>query len=241
MSCSLEQTEQERCILCGAETSSFGSRSIESGWLCGECVGKMSPWFHCRQDSSKEELLEHITSRERNREIIPLFHPTLRLWKNPTVYLDDVQRLFSVSDALLKDFPLENPDILEYRQVLQCDVEIEEHRTELKKFSPGMGRVSYRPRRYDYRFNIWVRILLEHPFLHELRFCMNPRPVMVKSKDVEASVQGKVVKSREYQSCVQMAKEIQAVLLKARDLARADDAEKSTEHPAAEQGETSAV
>ncbi|MBQ6206829.1 MAG: hypothetical protein IJK52_07080 [Oscillospiraceae bacterium] len=213
------QTEPGRCILCGTEAVSFGSRSIAAGWLCGECVGKMSPWFRCRHDITEAELRDHLAYREENKTRLPDFHPTVRLWKDPALYLDDTRRQFTVSDALLKELPTENPDILECRQILQCDAEIEEHRSELKKFSQGLGRISYRPRRYEYRFNIWVRILVEHPFFHEMRFCLNRRPLIVKGYDVEASVQGKVVKNGEYQSCVRAAEKMREVLLQARDAA----------------------
>lgn len=177
----------------------------------------MSPWFRLRQDITPDELRAHLAYRENNKTLLSDFRPTLRLWKNPTLYLDNVQRRFAVSDALTKDFPTENPDILEYGQILQCDVQIEENRTELKQFSPGLGRISYRPKRYNYRFNVWVRILTAHPFFHEMRFCLNRRPIIVRGHDVAVSVQGKVVKDRDYQSCVSAAVKMRDVLLKARD------------------------
>ena len=215
--------EPGRCMLCGMEAVSFGSRSVAAGRLCGECVGKMSPWFRCRQDITEAELRAHLAYREENKTRLSDFHPTVRLWKDPALYLDDVRRQFAVSDALMKEFPTENPDILECRQILQCDVEIEEHRRELKRFSPGLGQISYRPKRYEYRFNIWVRILAEHPFFHEMRFCLNRRPLIVRGCDVEASVQGKVVRNADYQSCVRAAEKMRDVLLKARDAALADE------------------
>ena len=205
----MEQQGKEtgNCILCGSEAASFGSRLIAEGWLCGGCMEKLSPWFRLRQDITAEELRAHLAYRENNKALLPGFCPTVRLWKDPTLYLDDAHRQFAVSDALTKDFPEENPDILEYGQILQCDVRIEEHRTELKQFS----------KRYNYRFNIWVRILVEHPFFHEMRFCLNRRPLEVKGYHVDASVQGKVVKNRDYQSCVHMAGKMRDALLKAKD------------------------
>ena len=216
----MEQRQREAgyCILCGKEAVSFGSRTITAGWLCGECIEKMSPWFRLRQDITPEELRTHLEYRENNKARLSDFCPTARLWKNPTLYLDDVHRKFTVSDALTKYFPMENPDILDYAQILQCDVEIEEHRTELKQFSPGLGRVSYRPKRCHYRFHIRVRILVNHPFFHEMRFALNQRPIIVKGCNIDASVHGKVVKDRDYQSCVRMAKEMRDVLLKAREM-----------------------
>ena len=126
---------------------------------------------------------------------------------------------------MTKEFPTENPDILEYRQILQCDMEIEESRTELKRFSPGLGKISYRPKRYNYRFHVWVRILVSHPFFHEMRFRLNQRPLTVSGRDVAASVQGKVVKDRDYQSCAQTAEKMRDVLLKARDAVLAEQAD----------------
>ena len=215
--------EPGHCILCGAEATSFGSRAVAAGWLCGECTGKMSPWFRCRQDITEAELRAHLAYREENKERLSGFLPTVRVWRGPTLYLDDTRRKFAVSDALVKEFPTENPDVLDYRQILQCDIEIEEHRTELKRFSPGLGRISYRPKRYEYRFNVWVRVLVEHPFFHEMRFCLNRRPLFVRGYDVEASVRGKVVRDRDYQSCVSAAEKMREVLLKARDTALSEE------------------
>lgn len=213
------QAEPGHCILCGAEAVSFGSQAIAAGWLCGDCVGKMSPWFRLRQDITPGELCTHLAYRESNKALLSDFLPTVRLWRNPTLYMDDVHRQFAVSDALTKEFPAENPDILEYGQILQCDTQIEESKTELKQFSPGLGRISYRPKRYNYRFHIWVRILVNHPFFKEMRFRLNQRPLVVSGRDVAASVRGKVVKDRDYQSCVQAAEKMREILLKARDIA----------------------
>ena len=104
-------------------------------------------------------------------------------------------------------------------------MEIEESRTELKRFSPGLGKISYRPKRYNYRFHVWVRILVSHPFFHEMRFRLNQRPLTVSGRDVAASVQGKVVKDRDYQSCAQTAEKMRDVLLKARDAVLAEQAD----------------
>lgn len=219
------QTEPGRCILCGTEATSFGSRTVAEGWLCGGCIEKMSPWFRLRRDITPEELRVHLAYRENNKALLSDFRPTVRLWRNPTLYLDDIHQRFAVSDALTKDFPTENPDILEYGQILQCDVQIEESRTELKQFSPGLGRISYRPKRYNYRFHVWVRILVSHPFFQEMRFRLNQRPLVVRGYNVAASVLGKVVKDRDYQSCVQTAEKMREVLMKARDTVPADTTE----------------
>ena len=220
-----KRTEPGDCFLCGAEALSFGSQTVAAGWLCGGCIGKMSPWFRLRQDVTEAELRAHLSYRDENKARLSEFHPTVRLWRNPTLYMDDVRQQFAVSDALMKAFPTENPDILEYRQILKCDMEIEESRTELKKFSPGLGKISYRPKRYNYRFHIWVRILVSHPFFHEMRFRLNQRPLAVSGRDVAASVQGKVVKDRDYQSCAQTAEKMRDVLLKARDAVLAEQAD----------------
>ena len=227
----MEEKLTEYCILCGAEASSFGSRSVAEGWLCGGCVEKMSPWFRCRQDTTSEQLRAHLDYREKNRAFVADFHPNARLWKNPALYLDDARQWFAVSDAAIKDFPAENPDILEYGQILQCDTEIEEHRTEIKRLAPGLGRISYRPKRYNYRFHIWLRILVRHPFFDEMRFCLNQRPLIVKAYDVAASTQGKIIKNQEYQTHVRMAKEMRNVILKARETALAN-LETETANPA---------
>ena len=234
-----EQQETARCVLCGGEASSFGSVAVAAGRICASCAGKLSPWFHCRADLTTEELRDHLSIREENRARLSDFHPTLRLWKDPTLYLDEAGRRFAVTDAMVKDFPAENPDILDWSQILQCDVEIEEHRTERKRLTPGAGRVSYRPKRHDYRFHVHVRILVEHPSFHEIRFRLNRKTLVVKAENIDLSPAGKVVKDREYLACVRMAKEMQKLLLQARDAGLAEKADTAEEGaPLTEEADT---
>ena len=47
-----------------------------------------------------------------------------------------------------------NPDIIEFSQVLGCDMDIDEHRTEIYRETKDGERESYNPPRYDLDYDL---------------------------------------------------------------------------------------
>ena len=38
--------EKKECAICGTELGLLGKTKINEGYLCKECAGKLSPYFH---------------------------------------------------------------------------------------------------------------------------------------------------------------------------------------------------
>ena len=201
------------CPVCGEPAEGFGSFPIAEGLLCGTCAGKLSEWFPCRPTTTAAEIRQQLSYREENRTAAGTFHTSKILWSQPCVALDTQNGAFQISRQQGRSA---NPDILSFRQILGCQVEIAEQRRELFR----AGREHYRPRRYEYRFEIFLRVLVDHPWFHEMRFRLHDRPIVVSDRMVQASTAGKVVKSPEYQRYRRAGEEICAALRKAMEQGR---------------------
>lgn len=215
------------CLLCGEDGTGFGSFPIVGGRLCGGCAGKLSEWFRCAPETTAEEIAAQLAYREANRAAVRDFRTTKLLWTDPWVSLDGKAEQFSVTSQTGKGA---NPDVLSWGQILGCDLDIGEQRKELLR----RDHTHFRPRRYEYRFEFWVRVLVNHPYFHEMRFRLHPRPVVVPDRNVAASTAGKVVKSPEYQRLRKGGESIRKALLEAREKFLAEEKARAGKEAAAE-------
>ena len=44
--------EKKECAICGTELGLLGKTKINEGYLCKECAGKLSPYFHGYRSST---------------------------------------------------------------------------------------------------------------------------------------------------------------------------------------------
>ena len=149
--------EKKECAICGTELGLLGKTKINEGYLCKECAGKLSPYFHGYRSSTADDIREQLAYREANAERLSSFNPTRTLSAGRTnIMLDeDAGLLIITSQSRWRDA---NPDIIEFSQVLGCDMDIDEHRTEIYRETKDGERESYNPPRYDldYDFNLTI-------------------------------------------------------------------------------------
>jgi len=50
--------EKKECAICGTELGLLGKTKIDEGYLCKECAGKLSPFFHGYRSSSADDIRE---------------------------------------------------------------------------------------------------------------------------------------------------------------------------------------
>ena len=150
--------EKKECAICGTELGLLGKTKINEGYLCKECAGKLSPYFHGYRSSTADDIREQLAYREANAERLASFNPTRTLSVGRTnIMLDeDAGLLIITSQSRWCDA---NPDIIEFSQVLGCDMDIDEHRTEIYRETKDGERESYNPPRYDldYDFNLTIQ------------------------------------------------------------------------------------
>lgn len=67
--------EKKECAICGTELGLLGKTKINEGYLCKECAGKLSPYFHGYRSSTADDIREQLAYREANAEPPGLVQP----------------------------------------------------------------------------------------------------------------------------------------------------------------------
>ena len=173
--------DKKYCDVCGEKIGLLGNRKLEDGNLCKTCAAKLSPWFSDRRRSTVEEIKAQLDYREANRGAVAAFHTTRTLGRNTKVLLDEDAGMFMVTSA--RDLSQANPDVISYAQVTGCDLDIQEDKNELKReVRDSEGRtehVSYNPPRYEYEYDFYMIIRVNHPYFDEIRFRLNSSSVEI--------------------------------------------------------------
>ena len=164
--------EKKECAICGTELGLLGKTKINEGYLCKECAGKLSPFFRGHRSSTADDIREQLAYREANAQRLASFNPTRTFSAGRTnIMLDEDAKLLIITSATRwRDA---NPDIIEFTQVLGCDTEIEEHRTEQYRENKDGERVSYNPPRYDLDYDFHVTIHVNTPYFTEINLRVN--------------------------------------------------------------------
>jgi len=163
--------EKKICDVCGEEIKLLGNKKLEDGNLCKNCAAKLSPWFDGRRHSTVEQIKEQLDYRQTNRARAEAFHATRTIGNSATKFMvDENAGVFTVTAS--KDFAKDNPDVLDFSQIVACDLDIRENSRELKRMVDGKS-VSYNPPRYEYDYDFYANIRVNHPWFDEMRFALN--------------------------------------------------------------------
>ena len=163
--------DKKFCSICNNKIGLLGDRKLEDGNLCKDCAAKLSPWFSERRHSTVRDIEEQLAYREGNKAAVAAFHTTRSLGKYTKLLLDEDARKFIVTSA--SDLEKANPDVLDFSQVTGCDLDIRESRSELKRSGPDGKQVSYNPPRYEYSYNFYVTIRVNHPYFDEISYSLS--------------------------------------------------------------------
>ena len=230
--------DKKYCDVCGEKIGLLGNRKLEDANLCKHCAAKLSPWFNERRHSTLQEIKEQLAYRDENREAVRKFHTTLTYGRSTKVLIDEDARKFMVTKA--KDLEEANPDVLDFSQVTGCDLDIDEDRSELYRTDKDGKSVSYNPPRYEYSYDFYMIIRVNHPYFDEMKFKLNSFSVNTGENrasmsggrvsgggamDVVGSIldvltqtpgAGDAFMYPEYQEYVEMGREIKRTLMQAR-------------------------
>ena len=173
--------EKKDCEICGGEIGLFGNRKLEDGDCCKNCAAKLSPWFDERRHSTVAQIKAQIAYREENERLLADF--------NPTTVLGDENRMFVEMEnghptrfavSRYADFRGENADLLTFKQVLSCNIDIDEDKNELQYRNDEGEMVDYNPPRYEYNYDFYVELTVDHPYFSEMRFRINEDTVVLE-------------------------------------------------------------
>lgn len=167
--------DKKECAICGGEIGLLGNRKLEDGNCCKQCAAKLSPWFSDRRQSTVEEIKEQLAYREANQEKVAAFHVTRTLGESTKVLLDEDAGKFMVTSA--RSWQEANPDVLSFSDVTGCQLDIEEHKTEIEYKDQEGKRQSFNPRRYAYSYDFYIVIHVNNPYFNEIRFKLNSSSV----------------------------------------------------------------
>ena len=166
--------EKKECSLCGGEIGLLGNRKLEDGNCCKECAAKLSPWFDDRRHSTVAQIQAQLTYREENRAALDGFRPTVAFGEGYTLRAElenGVPSRFVIERY--DGYKDENSDLVSFRDVTSFNIDEDENREELKYQNSQGEEVSYNPPRYEYSYDFYAEISVNHPYFDDMRFRVN--------------------------------------------------------------------
>lgn len=215
--------DKKYCDICGEKIKLLGNRKLEDGNLCKNCASKLSPWFSERRHSTVADIKEQLAYREANAAEVAKFHTTRSLGRYTKLLLDEDSRKFMVTGA--KDIGSANPDVLDYAQVTGCDLDIDEDRDEIMQKTGDGHETSYTPPRYEYSYQFYVTIYVNHPYFDQMRFQLSNGSVRTGEQSMAGTPGGWTVQERhsksghganDYDEYVAMGNEIKEAVMQMR-------------------------
>lgn len=166
--------DKKECSVCGGEIGLLGNRKLEDGNLCKECAKKLSPWFDDRRHSTVEQIKAQLDYREANKAELASFRPTVSYGERYPIraeIVNGVPTRFVVERT--NNYVEENADIIKFKDVSSFEIDVREHRNELKYRNDKGEQVSYNPPRYEYSYDFYAEIHINSPYFDEIRFQIN--------------------------------------------------------------------
>ena len=142
--------DRKICDICGEEIRLLGNRKLEDGNMCKNCASKLSVHYPDRRGSTVGEIKEHLAIREANAREIAEMHPTRVFGNGTRIYIDDSLGKFCVTSH--KDFRAFNPDLIPLANVMTCEWDVKEHKSELYDRDKEGKRVSFDPPRFETKY-----------------------------------------------------------------------------------------
>lgn len=152
----------------------FGYKKLEDGEICKDCVKLLSPWFDDRRHSTVAQIKQQLTYREENRAALNTFRPTVAFGERYTLraeLVNGVPTRFVVERT--DSYKEENADIISFRDVTSFNIDVQESKQELMARNSKGEEVSYNPPRYEYSYDFYAEIHVNHPYFDEISFQLN--------------------------------------------------------------------
>lgn len=203
--------DKKYCDFCGEKIGLLGNRKLENGNMCKECAKQISPWLTGRKGYTVEEMKEHLAYREENKAKVKDFKVTRTMGLETKVMLDEDKGLFLATNDK-KDWREKNPDVLEFTQILGCNVIVDEQEYEIFREGKDGQQKSYNPPRYRRTYQFKVEVEVDHPWFSMINIDVE------RGSNVER-------RSAEYRQAEKACEEIKRVLNRMRRATREAAAE----------------
>lgn len=163
--------DKKYCDFCGEKIGLLGNRKLADGNMCKDCAGGISAHLTGRRQYTVEDMKRHLADREENRERLQTFSPTRTFGNITKVHVDDNHGWLLVTSS--SRYREENEDIIEFSQVTGCVYDVDENKTEQYRTDNEGKRVSYNPPRYEYEYDFYITINMNHPWFDQIKFKVN--------------------------------------------------------------------
>ena len=183
--------DKKACAVCGEKVGALNGKKLADGSLCKDCAKKLSPWFKAYKESSSEEIRAQLKAREANRAGLSDFKMTRSFGEFGAILVDEEHRKFLVVEdtapslfgerkevTSLEDVLDGNPDVLDFDQIEDVDLDIVQTQREEKQTVNG-EKVSYDPRHILYMYEFAMIIRLDHPYISTIRVVLNNTAVQI--------------------------------------------------------------
>ena len=159
------------CEFCGEKLGLFGNTTLKDGYMCKNCARQISHWWSVGKSNTVAEMYEHIMYRNENKKKVEEFRVTKAMGEYYKVLIDEPNGKVMVtsSDNLEKA----NPDVLDIADITSASYEIDENKSELKTKDEKGSYISYEPKRYEYRYDFYVKFYVKNPYFSTMRFKVN--------------------------------------------------------------------
>ena len=176
--------KKKDCEICGKEVGMFGYKKLEDGEICNACVRRLSPWFDDRRHATVDQIKEQLAYREENERKLASFRVSQVIGDNYKMYVEEVNGVparFFVTDA--DNYMEANPDIIEFKDLMSCVVDIQTDETELKQEDSNGNSVSYNPPRYETEYDFYVNMnIANNPYFDDISFRINAQTVTLETR-----------------------------------------------------------
>lgn len=175
--------KKKECCICGNEVGLLGNRKLEDGNMCSKCTKKLSSWFEDRRSSTVQQIKEQLAYRAQNEEDLKGFNVSRVIGDYEKIHIEGVNgvptRFFVTQFGETVE---DNPDIIHFRDVVSCVMDLDVHDEELMQKDAEGNRVSYNPPRFQHHYNFIIRMEIQNnPYFDNIHFTVNSGVVTLES------------------------------------------------------------
>ncbi len=174
--------KKKDCEICGKEVGMFGYKKLEDGEICKDCVKKLSPWFEDRRHATVAQIKEQLAYRAANEEKLASFRVAQVIGDYYKMYVEEVNGIptrFFCDD----DYMSENPDIIEFKDLMSCTTDVRTYERELKRNDGNGNQVSYNPPRFETDYDFYINMhIANNPYFDDIRFKLNGSTVTLETR-----------------------------------------------------------
>lgn len=230
--------EKKNCSICGDDIGLLGNRKLADGNCCKKCAGKLSPWFEDRKESTVEQIKAQLAYRARNAEALRSFEVAKVIGEYGKMYIEEENgvptRFFVTYES---DYMDENPDIISFKDVMSCTVDVDMDEEELMREDKDGELVSYNPPRFQNHYNFYIDMVIRNvPWFDGIRFNVNDDDVTLEVVKGNAGIPVKnaaiIREEKRYQAYEQMCEQICRAVETVKNGAREKEAAANPEIPA---------